>query len=85
LTDTILQNKTLTTTDSADVTDVALTVKIVVLADAVNFTDNIIVDKVLQVTETINLVETVQAGVGSVKKTRLFFILGDFAVQLTGE
>lgn len=66
-------------------TDVALTVKIVVLADAVNFTDNIIVDKVLQVTETINLVETVQAGVGSVKKTRLFFILGDFAVQLTGE
>lgn len=65
--------------------DVVLTVKIVVLADAVNFTDNIIVDKVLQVTETINLVEPGQAGVGSVKKTRLFFILGDFAVQLTGE
>jgi len=64
---------------------VALTVKIVVLADAVNLTDNIIVDKVLQVTETINLVETVQAGVGSVKKTRLLFILGDFAVQLTDE
>ena len=63
----------------------ALTVKIVVLADAVNLTDNIIVDKVLQVTETINLVETVQAGVGSVKKTRLLFILGDFAVQLTDE
>jgi hypothetical protein len=39
----------------------------------------------LQVAETINLVETVQVGVGSVKKTKLFLILGDLAVQLTGE
>jgi len=39
----------------------------------------------LQITETINLVETIQAGVGGVKKIKLFLILGDLAVQLTGE
>jgi hypothetical protein len=85
LADAVLQNKTLAATDSVDVNDAALTDKAVVIADAVNLAGSIIVDKVLQVTETINLVETVQVGVGSVKKTKLFLIIGDLAVQLTGE
>jgi hypothetical protein len=85
LADAVLQNKTLAATDSVDVNDAVLTDKAVVIADAVNLAGSIIVDKVLQVTETINLVETVQVGVGSVKKTKLFLIIGDLAVQLTGE
>jgi len=85
LTDAILQNKTLVTIDSVGLADVELTGKIVVTADAVNFADTNSVNKILQVTETIYLVETVQVGVGSVKKTKLFLLLGDLAVQLTGE
>jgi len=85
LTDAVLQNKILTTTDSVGLADVALTGKIVVLGDAVNFADSTSVNKVLQVTETIHHVETVQVGVGNVKKTKLFLLLGDLAVQLTGE
>jgi hypothetical protein len=31
------------------------------------------------------LAEVVEVGVGGVKKTKLFLILGDLAVQLTGD
>lgn len=85
LTEAILQNKTLGANDLVDVNDAALTDKIVVTADAVNLAGSIFADKALQVTEAISLVETVQVGVGGAKKTKLFLIIGDFAVQLTGE
>jgi hypothetical protein len=85
LTDAVLQHKTLVANDSVDVNDAVLTDKTVVTADAVNLAGSLIVDKVLQVTETTNLFETVQVGVGGVKKTKLFLIIGDLAVQLTGE
>jgi len=39
----------------------------------------------LQITETVSLAEVVQVGAGGAKKTRLFLILGDLAVQLTGD
>ncbi len=86
LLDTAYRNKRLVATDTSSLADdLVFTGKIVVTADAVNFADSIIVNKVLQVTETIHLVETVQVGVGGAKKTRLFLLLGDLAVQLTGE
>ena len=53
--------------------------------EAIGATDNAVVNKVLQITETISLAETAEIGVGGVKKTRLFLILGDLAVQLTGD
>jgi len=43
------------------------------------------VHKTLVVCESVSLVEVVGVGVGGVKRTRLFLILGDLAVQLTGE
>jgi hypothetical protein len=85
LTDAVLQHKTLVANDSVDVNDAVLTDKTVVTADAVNLAGSLIVDKILQVTETTNLFETVQVGVGGVKKTKLFLIIGDLAVQLAGE
>lgn len=85
LTEAILRNKTFSVADSAGMSDVVLTGKNIVTADAVNFADSIIVNKVFQVTETIQLVETVQVGVVGAKKTRLFLLIGDLAVQLTGE
>jgi hypothetical protein len=53
--------------------------------DAVKLADGAFISKMLQINETISLVEVVEAGVGGVKKTRLFLILGDLAVQLTGD
>jgi hypothetical protein len=52
---------------------------------AIGETDNVAINKVLQITETVSLAEIVEVGVGGVKKTRLFLILGDVAVQLTGD
>jgi hypothetical protein len=78
--------KTLKVSDAVALVDFASTPsRILQTLDSLNLADNIIVNKVLQVTETINLVETVQVGVGSVKKTKLFLVIGDLAVQLTGE
>jgi hypothetical protein len=53
--------------------------------EAIGAVDNVAVNKVLQITEAVGLVEIVGVGVGGVKKTRLFLILGDLAVQLTGD
>jgi hypothetical protein len=78
--------KTLKTSDSLTLVDAASTPSRVLKAlDAIGATDNAVVNKVLQITETVSLAEIVEVGVGSVKKTRLFLILGDLAVQLTGE
>lgn len=85
LSDSVYRNKSLVVADTLGLTDVVLQNKTVVTADAVNLAGSIIVNKVLQVTETINLVEAVQVGVGSIKKTKLFLVIGELAVQLTGE
>ena len=47
--------------------------------------DNAFVNKTLQVTEAISLDEIVEVGAGSTKKTKLFLILGDLVLQLTGD
>jgi hypothetical protein len=78
--------KTLTTSDTVTLVDAASTPSRVLQAlEAVGMADNVVVNKVLQITEAISLAEVVQVGAGGVKKTRLFLILGDLAVQLTGD
>ena len=73
-------------TDSVSSADLVSTPSRVLRAlEAIGATDNVAVNKVLQITETISLAEIVEVGVGGVKKTRLFLILGDLAVQLTGD
>ena len=51
--------------------------------EAIGAADSFVVNKVLQITETVSLAEIVKVGIGGVKKTKLFLILGDLAVQLT--
>jgi hypothetical protein len=78
--------KTLKATDMVTLADVALTPSRVLQAlDAIGLADNCVVNKVLQITETVSLAEVVQVGAGGVKKTRLFLVLGDLAVQLTSD
>jgi hypothetical protein len=73
-------------TDSVSSADLVSTPSRVLRAlEAIGATDNAVVNKVLQITETVSLAEIVEVGVGGVKKTKLFLILGDLAVQLTGD
>lgn len=73
-------------TDSVSSNDLASTPFRVLRAfEAVGAADDVVVNKVLQITETVSLAEIIDVGVGGVKKTKLFLILGDLAVQLTGD
>jgi len=73
-------------TDSVSSADLVSTPSRVLRAlEAIGAADNAVVNKVLQITETVSLAEIVEVGVGGVKKTKLFLILGDLAVQLTGD
>lgn len=78
--------KQLSVSDAVTLVDgVNVTERTLRVLDAVALADTLHVNKFLQVTETISLAEVVQVGVEGVKKTKLFLILGDLAVQLTGD
>jgi hypothetical protein len=78
--------KTLKTSDTLTLVDAVSTPsRVLKTLEAIGATDNAVVNKVLQITEAVGLAETLEVGVGGVKKTRLFLILGDLAVQLTGD
>jgi DNA-directed RNA polymerase subunit RPC12/RpoP len=73
-------------TDSVSSADlVSMPSRVLKALEAIGATDNAVVNKVLQITEAVGLAEIVEVGVGGVKKTRLFLILGDLAIQLTGD
>jgi hypothetical protein len=78
--------KQLGVSDAVTLVDgVNVTERILRVLDAVALADTLHVNKFLQVTEAISLAEVIQVGVGGVKKTKLFLILGELAVQLTGD
>ena len=86
LTDAILRDKIIALIDACSLFDAVSTPSRVLRAlDAVGLADGALVNKVLQVTESISIAEVVEVGAGGVKKTRLFLVLGDLAVQLTGD
>ena len=73
-------------TDAVSIADFALTPsRVLRTLEAIGAADNVVVNKVLQITETVSLAEIIEVGVGGVKKTKLFLILGDLALQLTGD
>jgi hypothetical protein len=78
--------KTVKATDTVTLVDAALTpARVLKALDAAGLADNSVVNKVLLITETASLAEVVQVDAGGAKKTKLFLILGDLAVQLTGD
>jgi hypothetical protein len=84
--DVVLMGKQVVAADTISVLDTVSTPSRVLQAlEAVGVADAALVHKTLMITETVNLAEIVEVGVGGVKKTRLFLILGDLAVQLTGD
>lgn len=86
LNDVVLRNKVLALIDAISLSDAVSTPSRVLQAlDAVGLADGALVNKVLQVTEGISLAEVVEVGVGGAKKTKLFLVLGDIAIQLSGD
>jgi hypothetical protein len=78
--------KMLKVSDAVTLSDSMLTpARFLQALDAIDLADAALVSKVLVVTESVSFVEVVKVGVGGVKRTRLFLILGDLAVQLTGD
>ena len=86
LVDSVMLDKVLGIADSMTLLDSASTpARVLQALEAIGLADNAVVNKVLQITETLSLAEVVQVDAGGIQKTRLFLILGDLAVQLTGD
>jgi hypothetical protein len=86
--ESVLGNKpALLIADAISFADSALTPSRVLWAiDNVGISDDALIQKLLKINENISLVEIVEKGVsGGVKKTRLFLILGDLAIQLSSD
>lgn len=58
--------------------------RVVLALDSVGLADNTLINKLLVVSESICVAEVVECGVGG-KKTRLFLVLGDLAIQLNSD
>ena len=70
--------------DSLNLADVERALKELRVHDASSLADAAsTVSRILQVSESVSVAEVVQVGGGGVRKTRLFLILGDLALQLT--
>ncbi|MFB3887951.1 MAG: DUF2341 domain-containing protein [Candidatus Bathyarchaeia archaeon] len=78
--------KTLNVPDGLTLADASSTPsRILRVLESAALADAMAVSKTLQITDEVILVEVVELGVGGAKKTKLFLMLGDLAVQLTDE
>ena len=85
--DTVKGNKNpLIVTDATSLADLILCNKLLSIADSVTLLDVAgAPSRTVQIAENVSLLEVVQVGMGGVKKTKLFLMLGDVALQLTGD
>ncbi len=86
-TESLLRNKpVLLIGDAASLTDLTLTPSRFLRAlDNAGLSDDALTRKLLKLNDNVFLAENVECGVGGAKKTRLFLILGDLAIQLSGD
>jgi len=70
--------------DNLGLSDVVAVGKTLLLGDQIQSADNAYVDKVLLISEQVSLVEVVEKTTVGEVKTRIFLIVGDLAIQLTG-
>jgi hypothetical protein len=84
LTDQALANKMLVVFDALWLSEHASTDRKISLLEEVSLTENLAVSKIVKLADEVSLVETIERGVAGAAKTRLFLVLGDVAIQLTG-
>ena len=78
------RDKAFTLIDSLNLAEIERVLKELQVHDASSLADAAsTVSRILQVSESVSVAEVVQVGVGGVRKTSLFLILGDLALQLT--
>ncbi|MBT0159305.1 DUF2341 domain-containing protein [Candidatus Bathyarchaeota archaeon A05DMB-2] len=86
LTDALRFLKALNVSDELSLVDAVSTPARVLWAlDAAELSDNIVIDKVLQINDSVSIAEVVEVSAGGAKKTKLFLILGDLAIQLASD
>jgi hypothetical protein len=86
LVDLARRNKKLKVSDALQANDTAILPSRVLKAlDSVGVRDGFAVQKTLFVSEAVCLVELVEAGAAGGRRTRLFLVLGDLAIQLSGD
>ena len=84
LLETVLCGRLLQVLDLLGLGDAVSIDKALLLVDQIQLSDNAYVDKVLAVSDGIALVEVVEKGVTGAVRTKIFLVLGDVAIQLTG-
>jgi hypothetical protein len=85
LADVVKVLKSLNVSDVIGLVDAVSTPSRVLRAlDVVGLADGAFVDKVLLVNDNVSLVEVVEVGTGA-KKTKLFLVIGDLALQISGD
>lgn len=84
LLETVLCGRLLQVLDLLGLGDAVSIDKALLLTDLIQLSDNAYVDKVLAVSDGIALVEVVEKGVTGAVRTKIFLVLGDVAIQLTG-
>lgn len=81
--DSVKGNKSLLLSDSVNLSTITRALKTLNTVDELSLSDSASTPlRILHATDSITLVETVQAGAGGAKKTRLFLILGDLALGI---
>jgi hypothetical protein len=85
LSDVAYALKQLRISDSISLADAVSTPqRAIQISEAIGLTDDAYVNKLLMITDEIALAEVVEKGVAGAVKTRIFLVLGDLAVQLSG-
>ena len=83
--DTAKGDKSLTLTDSMHLSTTAWVLKTLNTHDELILSDVAATPiRLLQSTDAVALIEAIQAGAGGAKKTRLFLLLGDLALDIGG-
>jgi len=71
--------------DSIGLSDaVAVNKTLLIVTDSLSLSDTLLINKILQVSDSIGLSEVITKIVPTVAKTKIFLIIGDLAIQLTG-
>jgi hypothetical protein len=75
-----------TVADAVGLTDLALLNKTVIAGDVVSVLEEaILTTRLLGIADSVSLVEVVETGVAGARKTKLFLVFGDLALQITGD
>jgi len=81
---TVITEITKAVTDTIGLSEQVSANKALLLMDQIQLTENIYVNKILTISDQMALVEIVEKTVSGLVKTKIFLVMGDLAIQLSG-